>query len=196
MKNIDAIDDDIYALALVAYALQLANHPSKAETMDELLSLAENKGKSTQFAIERGKLKGFFDSVKGEQRFWSKSKDFETRKRVASKTINVEITAYGLLALIEANRLAEGLPVLKWLLNQRNEYGGFEGSQDTVLGLTALAAFAETISVANKEILVTVRPRDDAVENIEINLNDENSLVLQSFEVSGLVDILFPFHPI
>lgn len=98
----------------------------------------------------------------------------------------MEITAYGLLALIEANQLADGLPVLKWLLNQRNENGGFEGTQDTVLGLTALAAFAETVTVTKKSILVSVMPGDDSVENIEINLNDENSLVLQTFEVSDL----------
>lgn len=136
-----------------------------------------------------------FRLVTGDQRFWSKSKDFENRKRITSKTINVEITAYALLALIEANQLSDGLAVLKWLLNQRNENGGFEDTQDTVLGLTALAAFAETVSVGNKDILVTVMSSDAAVENIEININDDNSLVLQTFEVlRDRCSILFYFH--
>lgn len=137
-------------------------------------------------------------SLAGDQRFWSKSKDFENRKRIASKTLNIEITAYGLLAILEADRLTEGLPVLRWLLNQRNENGGFEGTQDTVVGLTALAAFAERVSAKNKDIVVTVRPGDDAVENIEIQLNDENALVLQSFEVSTIslrISIWLSFIP-
>lgn len=106
----------------------------------------------------------------------------------------MEITSYGLLALTEASKFNDGLPVLKWLLDQRTENGGFESTQDTVLGLTALAAFAEKLSVKNKDILVTVVPGDDANENIEIHLNYENALVLQTFEVRDQFGIEFYFH--
>lgn len=121
--------------------------------------------------------------------FWSKSKNFDDRKRKHSKTINVEITAYGLFALIEAEKLTDGLAVLKWLLSQRNENGGFEGTQDTVLGLQALAKFAKTVSTKDKDVHIYVK--SSKADDFEINVNNENALVLQSFQVKSIRNFTF-----
>lgn len=48
--------------------------------------------------------------------------------------------------MLENNLLNEALPAIKWLVSQRNDLGGFIGSQDTVVALQALINFAERFS--------------------------------------------------
>lgn len=96
-------------------------------------------------------------------------------------SLNVEMTAYGLLALLEAGQFEDGLPTLKWLLNQRNENGGFQSTQDTIVGLQALSKFAERVSAASNNVRISIKYN----ENVEsqINVNGDNSLILQTYEV-------------
>lgn len=143
-------------MSLAAYALQLADHPLKDEVLKKL--------------IEKSYIN---DDVK----YWSKS---APTARDFSKTLNVEITAYGLMALIEANKITEGFPFYKWLLNQRNSQGGFEGTQDTVVGLQALAKFTEKLSINENRLEVTVEA-NDKIHNIL--LKPDNSIELQKVEV-------------
>ena len=49
--------------------------------------------------------------------------------------LSVEATAYVLLYLVQTRQLNEALPVMKWLVSQRNSLGGFTSTQDTVIGL-------------------------------------------------------------
>lgn len=111
-------------------------------------------------------------------KWWDKS-DNASRE---SKMINVEITSYALLTLLLAQQDAQCLPILKWLLNQRNDRGGFEGTQDTILGIEALAQIATKI--ASKERNVVVRVAYETLTNekqtFEFNVSPDNSLVLQS----------------
>lgn len=109
-----------------------------------------------------------------QQKWWSK-KLFENRQ---SKSINIEITSYGVLSLIKANRLPEALPYFKWLLNQRNDQGGFVGTQDTVIGLEALAKYAEHLS--SKDSNIQVRITSDSSNCLTLfTVNNENALLLQ-----------------
>lgn len=110
-------------------------------------------------------------------KWWSNSKPNEC----ASDTIDVEITSYGLLALIEAKRYAEALPYFKWLLSKRNDRGGFIGTQDTVIGLESLAAYSR--SVFNKNNNVEFRVHTDNVEDQILKINHENGLILQSIDL-------------
>lgn len=91
------------------------------------------------------------------------------------------MTAYGLLALLEAGHITDGLPVLRWLLNQRNDQGGFQSTQDTVVGLQALAKYAMKISAPSNNVDIKVK-YGEGVES-RINVNQDNALVLQSYEV-------------
>lgn len=97
-----------------------------------------------------------------------------------SKSIDVEITSYGVLALIEAKRFAEALPYFKWLLAQRNDKGGFFGTQDTVIGLEALATYGRFITSKENNVQMKIK-----AENIEksFDVNADNSLVLQRLEL-------------
>lgn len=44
LKSVQTLND-VYAIAVVSYALELANHSSKKELIDRLISLAKTNGK-------------------------------------------------------------------------------------------------------------------------------------------------------
>lgn len=109
------------------------------------------------------------------------SKTYNKPNARPSKTINVEINSYALLALIRAERLPDALPYFKWLLTQRNDQGGFEGTQDTVIGLEALAKYAEHLSSKNSNVQIRVKSAEP--NDTYINVNTENALLLQSVDL-------------
>lgn len=109
------------------------------------------------------------------QKWWTKS---ENTTSEASKSIDVEITAYGVLALVQANRLGEIFPYFKWLLAQRNDRGGFVGTQDTVVGLEALATYGRFLSSKNNNLRLQIK--SNTTEDKFMNVNKENSLLLQT----------------
>lgn len=117
----------------------------------------------------------------GNLRWWTKSNDASAPEKSESKSINVEITSYGMLALLEANRVTAVLPYFKWLLAQRNEQGGFIGTQDTVMGLKALAAYARLIST--KDTAIQLKIQAATIEEHLLNVKTENALVLQTIEM-------------
>ncbi len=159
------LDDhnDIYSLAITSYTLQLADHPRKNEVLEKLLSKSKEK-----------------DGLK----YWEREPENEasTNKIWTYKpnSVNIEITAYALLALVEAGKQAESIPIMKWLVAQRNEHGGFQSTQDTVVGLQALAKITQKIYVADTDLAVSIE-YDGRESNI--NVNKENSLVLQKQEI-------------
>lgn len=91
------------------------------------------------------------------------------------------MAAYGLLAFIEAGHYNDGLPILKWLLSQRNDHGGFTSTQDTVVGLQALASYAEKIVGPSNNVQIRVKFNEGTESRI--NVNQDNGLVLQKYEV-------------
>lgn len=106
--------------------------------------------------------------------------------RKESKTLNVEITAYALLTLLQnVDDESELLPIVKWLLNQRNDQGGFEGTQDTIIGIEALAYFA--LKASSKENDVKIGIRTSGGNEFTFDVNKNNSLVLQSQKVDCFV---------
>lgn len=123
----------------------------------------------------------YLEFFSDQHKWWSTTAQEPGTKR-KSKTLDVEITSYGLLALLQAGRFADGLPYFRWLLAQRNNRGGFEGTQDTVVGLQALATFADKIFSKDNNVQVTVKSPPG--NETHFGVNTENSLVLQSEEVS------------
>lgn len=158
VESLDKAEPDSYALSVAAYALQLANDSRK----DDILKRLETKA-----------------STKNDQKWLSQIDQYS--KRPSAKTLNVEMTSYTLLALLANDQHADGLPFFRWLLAQRNDRGGFHGTQDTVVGLGALAKFAEKIYVKNNNAQLTLKPDNDEKKSAVID--PENALVLQTFEV-------------
>lgn len=86
------------------------------------------------------------------------------------------------MALIQANRSTKILPYLtKWILKQRNELGGFVSTQDTVVGLEALATYGPIFSSKNNDIQLQIKTNTTADKSIKIN--QKNALLLQTIDL-------------
>lgn len=120
-----------------------------------------------------------FNGSTDQHKWFTKTKPGPEARQ--SKSIDVEITSYGVLALIQAQRFAEVLPYFKWLLAQRNERGGFFGTQDTVVGLEALALYGQYLTV--KDNAVQLKVQAENIEERTLNVKSENALVLQTVEL-------------
>lgn len=99
--------------------------------------------------------------------------------------LNVEITAYGLLTLLLANEDIKCMPILKWLLNQRNSEGGFEGTQDTIIGIDALARLAAKIASKDSDVSIDLKASSaNGNADHKFTVNADNGLVRQSQTVN------------
>lgn len=128
----------------------------------------------------------------GDLKHWEKAIPEEDSKNPwlsQPNSINVEITAYALLTLVSNNQITEGLPIMKWLLSQQNENGGFQSTQDTVVGLTALAKYAEKLAFGDSNAVVGVSYKNGSESAISVN--KENSLLLQTLEVKSSIPCRF-----
>lgn len=155
--------DDIYTLALAAYALQLADHSAKTEILEKFDSKA---------------------TVTDGQKHWNKPiPETTTTEGWYSKpnSVNTEMSAYGLLTLIAAKPYTEVIPIMKWLLSQRNDQGGFQSTQDTVVGIQALAAIAEKIAATDNDLNIKVSYGESGESNIKVT--KDNGLIHQQYEV-------------
>ncbi|KMY88827.1 CD109 antigen [Drosophila simulans] len=154
---------NLHAMAIGTYVLSRANHNAKAAFLQRLDSMATNK-----------------DGLK----WWNKTAPAGEQQSPwynATRSVNIEISAYAALALLENNLVGDALPVLNWLMDQRNPKGGFVASQDTVVGLQALLMFAERFSSQGNNLQIGFHYGEGA-ETI-INVNAENSLALQTVEL-------------
>ncbi|KAL5278584.1 CD109 family protein [Megaselia abdita] len=152
VDNILSIES-LYAQAIGTYALSLARHQFATKAFEHL------KQKMT-----------IIDGLA----FWSTSEDSSTKTSVN----NVEITSYALLAFIEQGKIDEVIPIVKWLISQRNSNGGFDSTQNTVLGLQALTKFAIKTK-ANGFCKIDIMFKNDKGVNGYFKVNQDNALVLQ-----------------
>ncbi|PSN57619.1 hypothetical protein C0J52_00529 [Blattella germanica] len=174
VKNLDGVDD-IYALALSSYALNLAQHARK----DVVFNMFETKSQSS-----------------GDTKWWMKSLGQDEKKNPwysLPNSVDVEMTAYGLLTYLQRGLVQDALPIMKWLVSQRNEQGGFASTQiikgrnvnskrvenknDTVIGLQALAKLGEKMSSSVTDITVQFSYPGGNAKPIKIN--KANSMILQ-----------------
>ncbi|XP_053958661.1 pregnancy zone protein-like isoform X2 [Anastrepha ludens] len=163
LENIEKTDS-IYAKALTAFSLQRANHPLAAKH----LSLLQSAAKSTE-----------------DRRWWS-AVEYQPRQWWRwTPNGDVEITSYVLLTLLDKNvgSIEDLLPIVKWLVAQRNSYGGFISTQDTVVGLHALIEFAEKAQYEPGLMDIEVMAKGGAERTESIKVTEDNGLLLQSVEL-------------
>lgn len=175
VSNIENINDP-YSHAIVAYALQLADHPSKEKVLDDVVSKSIHIGNIQIMVVNNTAFTSFLH-FKDQHKWWTTAKPNERQ----SKSLDVEVTSYGLLALIHAKRSADALPYFKWLLAQRNERGGFFGTQDTVVGLESLATYSKFIKSADNNVHLKIQA--NTIKDRTLEVNNENSLVLQTIKL-------------
>ncbi|CAM9458524.1 unnamed protein product [Lampetra fluviatilis] len=111
-------------LALTAYALSLANS-SHADTALTLLN-----SRSTSIGQALMQHVPTEPTTSEWSYYWQPS------------AITIETTAYALLAHLHQNKIAEAVPIMNWLSQQRNHLGGYASTQDTIVALQALSEFA------------------------------------------------------
>ncbi|XP_020282986.1 CD109 antigen-like isoform X2 [Pseudomyrmex gracilis] len=157
VRNLEDLNDT-YALSLCAYALNLANHPYETSAFNYLESKA---------------------MTKQDLKWWSKPvpKDDKNPHYSLPRCVDVEMTSYALLSYIRRNLVADAIPVMKWLVKQRNTEGGFASTQDTVIGLQALAKLAEKISKDAGSVQIAFKYGQDG--ETQMNINKGNSMILQ-----------------
>ncbi len=97
----------------------------------------------------------------------------------------VEATGYATLALLEMGDGFNASRAARWLAGQRNPYGGFDSTQDTVVGLQALIGFASQ-SRFDVDMIVGLSAGN---WRHEVVVNEANADVLQVVEAPAGVDI-------
>eukprot|EP00061_Rhincodon_typus_P006359 g26922.t1 len=108
----------------------------------------------------------------------------------------VEMTAYVLLALLSQpqvthSELDNATSIVRWLVKQRNPYGGFASTQDTVVALQALSLYTELTHVGGHQSSVTVT--SETTFQREFRVDDSNQLLLQRealAEIPGKYNVL------
>ncbi len=91
----------------------------------------------------------------------------------------VETTGYAALALLERGDSFNASRAARWLVSQRNAFGGFSSTQDTVVGLQALTRFAASAR-DNVDMTVSLTSGD---WRREVRITPENADVLQTIQV-------------
>uniref|UniRef100_A0A1I8MSQ9 TEP1-F n=1 Tax=Musca domestica TaxID=7370 RepID=A0A1I8MSQ9_MUSDO len=151
--------DDVYALSIMALTLQMARHSSATKVLEKLMK---------------------FKQMSDDRVWWSQS-DHNNAK-------DVEITAYVLMAMLEANADSKSTKnIFKWLTEQRNERGGFKSTHDTVVGLQALVKYSMKYnSIANLNVRVKYTAKNHKAESLksgEIVVDSNNVMILQTEEL-------------
>ncbi|KAG4076179.1 hypothetical protein HA402_014728 [Bradysia odoriphaga] len=161
VNHLDILDD-VYSLSLVAYALQLAKDSNKDKILRDL---------NAKVITESGR------------RHWSTRKPSADETKYHPSSIDTEITGYALLANFHADRTDDVVPILKWLLSQRNERGGFVSTQDTIVGLQAITTIAKQVtgSATGNAIGIDLSSDGNSKQSFEVNAG--NAQVLQQIQM-------------
>lgn len=148
-----------YSLAIIAYAIQMTEDLTKESYMKKLmLRVTEKSGMN----------------------FWQKEipkSDTQNYWNSQPNSVNVEMSAYALQACMEAGNVVDAIKIMRWLITQQNEKGGFQSTQDTVVGLQALAKIASKTFSPDSDIAVDIRP--DIGDSASFTVNSDNAFVLQ-----------------
>ncbi|XP_042359642.1 CD109 antigen [Plectropomus leopardus] len=146
-----------YSLSLLTYALALAGSSNADKALGELMGRAEMS-----------------DGLP----MWS-SPDNGLSSSWQPRSADIEIVAYVLLAQYKLGYIAEGLNLMKWLSKQRNSYGGYGSTQDTIVALQALALFAAHGGSHDIDLSIRVDTHN-GTSAAHFYINQVNYLVLQS----------------
>ncbi|XP_063297810.1 CD109 antigen-like [Pelobates fuscus] len=149
-----------YTLSIVAYALSLVNSNKASPALSQLNSRAD---------------------ISGDMRYWSSPS--KTASYWQPRSTDIETAAYALLSHYKQNRISEGIPIMKWLSQQRSHLGGYSSTQDTVMALQALAQF--TAVAPNGDTFLTLRVTGEGSFVPKVfQINSENLLNLQSQQIT------------
>ena len=87
-----------------------------------------------------------------------------------------------MLANFHADRTDDVVPILKWLLSQRNERGGFHSTQDTIVGLQAIASIAGKVTGSAADNAIGIDLSHDG-NSTSFEVNSGNAQILQQIQI-------------
>lgn len=157
---------DVYDLAISCYALQLANHQNFTSFYAKLLELRIETADKIHWEKPQEVL---------DQNSWS----YWNQPRSS----DIEITSYALLVITNTDMLL-ATKIAKYLVSQKNAFGGFSSSQDTVVGIAALANFSVKFKSTSGNLDFKLTPDRGLVINAQVN--SANLLALQAFDLDAL----------
>lgn len=185
-----AASNQPYSVVLAAYVLQLRANKAQDRAFRALTKLAKREIDGTIYwnAVDATPQE---EKVQGGDEFPVPLHSRYTR--LPSK--DVEMTAYALLAHVARKKTADAYPIVKWLSNQRSSFGGFHSTQDTVVGLHALSAFAASVFSASAfDVRITVAPEDGngavsaaATGPLSFHVHSDNFAVMQRELIKPIV---------
>ena len=104
-----------------------------------------------------------------------------------SRSVDIEMTSYMVLALLQVSGkgyLEEAARAVRWINTQRNDKGGFQSTQDTIVAVRALTAFASRTFSSELTSAVAVTSSDG--QSAELSVDPSNRLLLQQQKVGNL----------
>ncbi|XP_054019892.1 alpha-2-macroglobulin-like protein 1 [Dryobates pubescens] len=154
-----------YTQALLAYTFALAKDSQRTQ---ELLEMLDQKA-----IREDGQI------------HWSQTSSkpsLSSSPWAQPLSVDVELTAYVLLALVSKPNITESdlntaSGIVAWLTRQQNAYGGFASTQDTVVALQALAKYAALTYSTKGVAEVRVRSQRGFGRQFQVSL--QNRLLVQ-----------------
>ena len=153
--------EDAYTMAIVAYALELAGSGSTDEAHEKLMGLAQED----ENGLHWGEIVEILPRGRGPM--------------MPNRSVAIEATGYATLALIEHGDVFNASRAAKWLVSQRNAYGGYGSTQDTVVALQALTEYS-TDARADVDLTISI---EAAGEKNDLKITQDNFDVLQVVEV-------------
>ncbi|KAH7726608.1 A-macroglobulin complement component [Aphelenchoides avenae] len=169
-NHLEEVKDEPYSLAIAAYALQLAGSQKRKVALEML---------------ERHGITGSDGSVHWSTKVGAEKPKDTNQYFYQPRPVDVEMTSYALLTYMSLGDTERGLPIVRWLTAQRNSLGGFSSTQDTVMAIQALGAYAERVYSPSFNVTVKAQMGSDKTS---FSVTSDNSVVLQSYELSRFDD--------
>ena len=160
---------DAYTLALTSYALEMAGSSKRNDANKALMALAQES--------ENGLYWG--NTAVTPPVSTTPGKILPIMIQQPNRSAVIETTAYSMLALIRRGDNLNAGRAGTWLISQRNAYGGFGSTQDTVVGLQALSSYATGI---RSDVDLTVSVKGPGIDK-QVPITSANFDVLQVVEL-------------
>ncbi|XP_055545961.1 thioester-containing protein 1 allele S1-like isoform X2 [Wyeomyia smithii] len=82
---------------------------------------------------------------------------------------SIETASYVLLTMMSAGLSVDAMPIMRWLISQRYDKGGYDNTQNTFVGLKALAEYSYKLSVSRNNYTVELSYGDNQRQNIQVD---------------------------
>jgi CD109 antigen len=171
-------EDNPYTLAITTYALEMSG--------SQRSGIAYNKLMGTSKEDENGLYWGSNTTQLNDKPVLPGLKIMPTNPAL-NRSAAIENTAYAALALIKHGDNFNAGRAVKWLISQRNAFGGYGSTQDTVMALQAITDFTSN-SRSDVELKVDI---DNNGDHKQLQVNSTNFDVMQiiSLPVNSILQI-------